>query len=295
MKIRLLSGSCYVALLIAFFCLKIFVHDYCFDALVYAFALLGTFEMLRANKEKTTKAEKGLVYAFTLATIPAVALCEGFLGKGLLALVVCLLVVFVALISLFVLKYEQTSIESIGVAMLCAVYPTVFLALLSLVNHAAAPQTLSEIAFDSRLLILFIFVISPCADSIAYVFGRYLKKYFPKKMSPSISPNKTVVGGIGGLVGGVLGAAILYFAYNAITGSYADMGIWLPVYLAIGLLVSIVTAFGDLVESAIKRKLDIKDMGKIMPGHGGALDRLDGVLFATATVYLAYILVRLFV
>lgn len=209
-------------------------------------------------------------------------------GKGLLAVSVCLLALFVALISLFVIRYGETSIESVGVSLLSAVYPTVFLALLVLANHAAAPNGLSEIAFDSRLLILFIFVISPCADSIAYVFGRYLKKFFPKKMSPNISPNKTVVGGIGGLVGGVLGAAILYFAYNATAGSYADMHIWLPVYLLIGLIVSVATAFGDLVESAIKRKIGIKDMGKIMPGHGGALDRLDGVLFATAVVYLLY-------
>ena len=122
---------------------------------------------------------------------------------------------------------------------------------------------------------------------------KYLRKFFPKKMSPNISPNKTVVGGIGGLVGGVLGAAILYFVYNATAGAYTDMQIWLPVYLLIGLAVSFVTAFGDLTESAIKRKLDIKDMGKIMPGHGGALDRLDGVFFSTVTVYLIYTIIAL--
>ncbi|MBQ2701564.1 MAG: phosphatidate cytidylyltransferase, partial [Clostridia bacterium] len=78
-------------------------------------------------------------------------------------------------------------------------------------------------------------------------------------------------------------------------GSYTDMQIWLPVYLFVGLAVSVVTAFGDLTESAIKRKLDIKDMGKIMPGHGGALDRLDGVFFSTVTVYLVYSVIVLFV
>ena len=288
MKIRLLSGSCYIALLIAFFCLKVFVHEYFFDGLVYAFALLGTFEMLRATKEKTTKAGRMLVYAFAVVCIPACALFEGFYGEGLLALTISLLVIFVAVISLFVLQYEQTSIESVGVSMLSAVYPSVFLALLVLTNHAVSPVEFSRFAFDSRLLIVFIFVISPCADSIAYLFGRCFKKYFPKKMSPKISPNKTIVGGVGGLLGGVLGATALYFIYNAVVGSFADMQIWLPMYLAFGLVVSLITAFGDLVESAIKRKLDIKDMGKIMPGHGGALDRLDGVFFSTAAVYLLF-------
>ena len=71
------------------------------------------------------------------------------------------------------------------------------------------------------------------------------------------------------------------------------MGVWLPVYLVIGLFGAVATAFGDLVESAIKRKIGIKDMGKIMPGHGGALDRIDSVLFATIVVYAAYLLIVL--
>ena len=101
------------------------------------------------------------------------------------------------------------------------------------------------------------------------------------------------IGGIGGLVGGVLGALILYFAYNGACGSFDQMEIWLPVYLVIGLVGAVATAFGDLVESAIKRKIGIKDMGKIMPGHGGALDRIDSVLFASIIVYTAYLLIVL--
>ena len=71
------------------------------------------------------------------------------------------------------------------------------------------------------------------------------------------------------------------------------MYIWLPVYLFVGLVASVATAFGDLVESAIKRKLGIKDMGKLMPGHGGALDRIDSVLFATIVVYTAFLIIGL--
>lgn len=293
MKIRLLSGSCYVAILIAFFCLKIFVHDFFFDGLIYAFALIGTFEMLRAVKEKTTGAERAVVYAFAIVTVPACALCEYFYGTGVQVVGACLFVLALALLSLLVIAHEQTSLEGLGLSLLSAVYPTFLLCLLVLTNHLGAPAKLAEFAFDSRLLILFIFVVSPCADSIAYVFGRCFKKYFPKKMAPKLSPNKTVIGGIGGLVGGMLGAAILYFAYNAAVGSFDKTYLWLPVYLGVGLIAAVATAFGDLVESCIKRKVGLKDMGKIMPGHGGVLDRIDGTLFATVAVYLAYILVAL--
>ncbi len=70
------------------------------------------------------------------------------------------------------------------------------------------------------------------------------------------------------------------------------MAIWLPVYLLIGLLTAAATEFGDLVESCIKRKADIKDMGRLMPGHGGILDRIDGTQFATVTVYLIFIILH---
>lgn len=295
MKIRLISGSCYIALLAAFYCLKIFVHDYCFDALIYFFALMGTFEMLRAMKDKTTKAEKALVFAFAAVCIPACAICEERYGYGIEVVGICVFVLAVALLSLLVAKHEETTPENLGVALLSAVYPTLLLAMLVLANHLPVNPKLEYLALDSRLMVLLIFIVSPCADSIAYVFGRFLKKFFPKKMAPNISPNKTVIGGIGGLVGGMLGAAALYFIYNAtVVGEFLDMQIWLPVYIGVGLLAAITTAFGDLVESCIKRKVDLKDMGKIMPGHGGVLDRIDGTLFATIAVYVVFTLIHTF-
>ncbi len=294
MKTRLISGSCYVAILVAFFCLKIFVHDFFFDGLIYAFALIGTFEILRATKAKTTKAQRAVVYAYSLVAIPTVALCESYKGLGALMAGVCFFVFALAILSLLVFDYLHTSLEGTGLSLLSAVYPTLLLCLLTIVNHASVAG-LEKYAIDSRLMILFIFVVSPCADSIAYVFGMSFKKYLPKKMAPNLSPNKTIIGGVGGLVGGMLGALILYFAYNGICGSFDRMGVFLPVYLGIGLLASVATAFGDLVESSIKRKLEIKDMGKIMPGHGGALDRIDGTLMATVVVYFAFLLVGVIV
>ncbi len=299
MAIRLLSGACYILILIAFFCMKIFLPygygDFCFDALIYAFAVMGTFEMLRAVKDKTTGVERAIVYAFTAVTIPACAVCEYFYGGGLFVTCACLFALACALLSLLVIDHENTSLESLGVSLLSAVYPTFLLTLLVIANHTAGDQELAKYGLDSRIIILLIFIVTPCADSIAYVFGRCFKKYFPKKLAPNLSPNKTVIGGIGGLVGGVLGAAILYFAYNAAAGSFDQMYIWLPVYLGIGLVASIATAFGDLVESCIKRKVGIKDMGSIMPGHGGVLDRIDGTLFATVVVYLAFVVIYLVV
>ena len=295
MKTRLISGSCYVALLVGFFCLKIFVHDFFFDLLLCVFGVLATFELLRAVKDKTTAAQRGVVTVYSVIAIPLVAVAEYLYGAGFFVLGASFFLFALIILCLLVVRYVETSLEGTGLSLMAAFYPTVFLGLLSLANHAVAPDAFLPYGFNSNLLVLFVFVVAPVADSIAYVFGMSFRKYFPKKMSPNISPNKSVIGGIGGLVGGVLGAAILYFAYNGVCGSFDRMELWLPIYLVLGLITAVATAFGDLVESAIKRKIGIKDMGNIMPGHGGALDRIDSVLFATITVYAAFIFLGLFV
>ncbi len=291
MKIRLLSGSVYIAILVAFFCLKIFVHDLVFDGLIYFFALAGTFELLRATKEKTCASQRAVTYAYAILSLPLVAFAAG-LGLGALAIGVCFFVFAAAILSLLVFSYSKASLEGTGLSLMAGVYPALLLSLLVLTNHFDSSAAMNALALNSDLMILLVFVLSPCADSIAYVFGISFKRFFPKKMCPNLSPNKTVIGGIGGLVGGMLGALAVYFAYNGACGSFANMGIWLPVYLGIGLVAAIATAFGDLVESSIKRKLGIKDMGKIMPGHGGVLDRIDGTLFTTVAVYAAFLLIR---
>lgn len=304
MKTRVITGACYVAILLAFFLLKVFIHDFCFDVLIYAFAIIGAMEMLRAMKDKVTKAERVIVTLFVLACIPACAISEYFFRFGLHVTSICFVAMGTALLSLLVIRHEETTPENLGVAFFSALYPVLLLIVLVLINHVSDPialQTgkfpalLNDIAFNSDVLILFVFVVSPASDCMAFFFGKFLRKKFPEKMAPEISPNKTIIGGIGGLIGGVIGAGALYFVYNGLVGTFAEMHVWLPVYLAIGFVAAAATEFGDLVESCIKRKLGIKDMGNIFPGHGGVLDRIDGTLFASVAVYLAFALIRLLV
>jgi phosphatidate cytidylyltransferase len=290
MKLRTISGTVYVAVLLVFYLLKIFVHPLCFDVLTYAFAVIGTFEMLRAIKEKTTKAQRVIVCIFAFVCIPACAVGETF-GYGIATLAICAFVLAIALLSLLVLDHEQTTLENLGVSLFASVYPTVLITILVFVNHIQMPEALAEFAFNSNLLIPLIFAISPLSDVFAYLVGCSLKKVFPAKLAPTISPNKTVVGAIGGLLGGVIASGAVYGIYGAVAGSFADMHIWLPVFLVVGLFGALATEFGDLVESCIKRKLGIKDMGKIMPGHGGILDRVDGTMFTSVVVYLAFELI----
>lgn len=300
MKTRVISGAVYVAILLSFYLLKVLVNDLFFDIFIWFCAVVGTWEMLRANKERTTKAERVIVMIFAFIAIPLNALGESFLifkerQYGLHLTSILFFTLAVALLILLVVKHEETSLESVGASFLSAIYPTLLLCLLVQVNHVPLLEGTEMYKFNGDLLILFIFVISPAADCFALFAGVLFGKKYPRKLAPTLSPKKTIVGAVGGLIGGMLGGGIIYICYNAIVGSFENMWLWLPIYFSIGFLGAAATMFGDLVESSIKRQLKVKDMGKIMPGHGGVLDRIDGTLFATLAVYLCFIVVRMII
>lgn len=117
------------------------------------------------------------------------------------------------------------------------------------------------------------------ADIGAYYVGRTFGKY---KLAPAISPGKTVEGFFGGVVLGFIGAAL----YSAYLLPEADTAM----IVAAGLCGSVIGPVGDLSESLIKRFFGVKDSGNIMPGHGGALDRLDALMFAMPVFYVFLIL-----
>ena len=110
------------------------------------------------------------------------------------------------------------------------------------------------------------------ADSGAYIFGKSLGRH---KLAPRLSPNKTVEGYVGGIVLGTL--------FTVIIAYFLDLD--LVIALILGLLVSIVSPAGDLGVSMLKRAVGVKDSGKILPGHGGALDRIDSLVWSVAMAY----------
>lgn len=110
-------------------------------------------------------------------------------------------------------------------------------------------------------------------DTLAYVFGVLIGK---NKIMPSVSPKKTWEGSLGGLAGSLAAGVVcwlLLFPENS-----------LKVLLILSVLSGFAGQFGDFFESLLKRVANVKDSGKIMPGHGGALDRIDGVLFASPVI-----------
>lgn len=295
MKKRLITGILYIGIIVGFFFLRN-IHPWFFGILVYAFSLIGTYEMVHACSyrkplEDGTEGEpafamapsqKAAVYVFAALFTPVYYLVEylfpqsGFRGMLNLSFLFAL-----ALLCLLVFDHKRCSLQGAGGAMLCAFYPTALLSTMLLANDLEA----------GTLALLIIFVISPVADTFAFVVGSIFKG---KKLCPNISPNKTVSGAVGGVVFGTGASVLLYWLYT-LCSDYVYTGwgsayAWAPwvIFAAIGLIAAVMTEFGDLAESIIKRKIGIKDMGKLLPGHGGILDRIDGTLFASTFVYIVF-------
>lgn len=121
--------------------------------------------------------------------------------------------------------------------------------------------------------LVFLLLVTIASDTFAYIIGSLIGKH---KMSPTISPNKSIEGFVGGLVFGTFITASIYY----VTFDYSGNVFVLILFI---MLLSIMSTLGDLLFSFIKRHFDIKDFGNIMPGHGGVLDRLDSLLFVLLT------------
>ena len=133
-----------------------------------------------------------------------------------------------------------------------------------------------------RSWLLFALLVTFAVDTGAYLVGRSVGR---RPMAPSISPNKTWEGSLGGFASAVAAALVL--------GLVFDLGVPAWQQAMIGGVVGVVSQWGDLIESKLKRIADLKDASSIIPGHGGLLDRLDSVLLTLPAVY--YLIVTVFV
>ncbi|NLB80545.1 MAG: phosphatidate cytidylyltransferase [Clostridiaceae bacterium] len=123
------------------------------------------------------------------------------------------------------------------------------------------------------------FITSFFTDTFAYLTGRFFGR---RKLLPHISPNKTVEGSIGGILGSCAGMLI----YGIIVQFFFNLTVNYLLLFGMGFVCSVVSQFGDLAASRIKRQYGIKDYGNIIPGHGGIMDRFDSVIFTAPTIYL---------
>ena len=289
---RYITSVVYVVVLLGLLALKWLVADYGalgFDALFCAISIIGCLEFFNAVKV-VPFAQRAVTVAFCSAVIPFFVLCEMMGMSGYLPALIIFVIYALIVLILGIASVDgsdiNTTLLSLGAAAYCGLLSCVFAA----INH------LSE---NSAPLVLLMFMIVMLTDSFAYLFGRIFKRWLPYRLAPKISPNKTIVGGVGGILGGMVAGVAAYYIWYGLSKVAGEILVYtgsLPGWVAfmlIGLVGAIVGQCGDLFESFIKRKCDIKDSGKILPGHGGVLDRFDSMFFVGVLVLVSSLLLVL--
>jgi len=277
---RLISGICLLVILAV--CL-VFGGNVLL-ALCIFISVVGFYEMMKATDTlKTETGEDG----------------SGGRTNGLFFVGVSGIIVYYVLTALSDYHKVIRSDEHLEFSMLCVtgVILTVLVVYVFSFPKYTAPQVMATVfAFlyapvmlsyiyrtrcleNGKYIVWFIFISSWMCDTSAYVVGMLIGKH---KMAPRLSPKKSIEGGIGGIVG----AALVGLLYGWFLGKSGIMeASHLFVYPLIAAVGAVISQIGDLAASAVKRHYDIKDYGKLIPGHGGILDRFDSAIFTAPIVY----------
>lgn len=271
--------------LIAILCTFIFFTRrfcvYSLDLLIMFFLITGGLEMYSALKNTGSKPFLFPLIVFGVSVYPLFF----FLRES--GILVALVLSSMLLLGQFTFRKGYT-LQDLGATFMTLLYPMTFVAMFLSVNNYAG----------NLLGILLILVVSLLTDTFALFTGLLFGKH---KLCPEISPKKTVEGAIGGYFGALLGAAILLLLFDVfrlfdttpnvgITHLSGNIGISIGLYISLAVLIATATEIGDLAASRIKRAAGIKDYGKIFPGHGGVMDRLDSLIFTMPAVYVFFLI-----
>ena len=291
MKKRAISGV-FIMLAIVLAVASKFLVAEIFDIFVAVIGIVGALEMCNMMEKRNIKVSRFLCGMFIVMLYLAVILALNS-GAELYRALINIALVFVMYAS-FIFIYElcinkenrvgqafDIMINSLKVM----VYPSLLLAVFFIINHIEAFTGLAiKVPYLSFILIVFIWGIALLSDTFAYLVGSTLRG---PKLCPKISPNKSWSGAIGGVIGGVLMGVITYVIIKNVpsmsiilTGTHINLA-WLMILGGVG---SAVSKVGDIFESYLKRKANVKDSGNFMPGHGGMLDRVDALMFALVFV-----------
>lgn len=222
----------------------------------------GTYELI-----KTFKLNKS-VFMYIVFALEAVLYLLLFIGNDDVFGPVVVLG-FVILLLVYVISWPKYTVSDVAYTLFSILYAGVCMSYLYIIRDTN----------DGIYFMWLIFISSWGSDTCAYCIGKLFGKH---KMPSTLSPKKTIEGCIGGIAGSALIGFIYGIYANGIIDNNVPYNIVFPVICAIG---AVFSQIGDLAASAVKRNNDIKDYGRLIPGHGGVMDRFDSVVFIAPIVY----------
>ena len=261
MKQRLITAVFGFAVLIP---LMIFSDTPVFAVAVALLAAIGVFEMIGCIglRGKLEVLLPSLLIAFAVPIMSRyIVKLNGKISYCLALIAAVLFIYMYYLMVLAVISKGTKSIMDMALVFLTTSYISIGFACILMLRDLPHGQ----------FLYLLVFIGAWVTDGAAYFVGRAIGKH---KLIPDVSPKKTVEGAIGGSIF----CALSFLAYGLVVAHFSDSTVNAVEIIIAGLIISVISQFGDLIASLIKRHYGIKDYGKIFPGHGGVMDRFDSII-----------------
>ena len=274
MKKRLLTALVGVSVAVAW---MFSIYTPVYSAVMAVVAAIAVYEMLKVFGVKN----KIFFALCELLGVGTVLYADYFADKGLPLFPILGGAVLLSLI-IMVSDFKQLRFEQVVCSLFSALMIPAALSCVVLLRdvYIRFPGVYGQ--NDGVFLVLFSFFCAWFTDGCALFAGKAFGKH---KLAPNISPNKTVEGAVGGVLGNLVFCAALWAVFRFKIGISGHLSIaWV---LIAGFLLGVISIFGDLAASTIKRHHGIKDFGNLLPGHGGVMDRFDSSVFVFAALYAA--------
>ncbi|MBR4800084.1 MAG: phosphatidate cytidylyltransferase [Clostridia bacterium] len=320
---RTITGIILVAFVAGFMLCGYFVSTIFIDMLILLFLAGAVYEMFKCLKDAGYKMFVAPPVFLLVAAYPTFYLLQHYVGgasqratigvQGLLAVFVASVMICLTIFTFKPAKHTQEEVDAAkaqGIELeldspkahelkdllanvFLLVYPMLFMVLSFVMSYK----------YSALFAVLFAIFVPTLGDAFAYWIGSTVKG---KKLCPKISPKKTISGAVGGLLGAVIVSLVFWLVFELFADNYLtfingchyrffiahDVNGWqwktALIYIALGLVIGVLAELGDLAASRIKRAIGIKDYGKIFPGHGGFMDRLDSIMYSIAVLVIAF-------
>ena len=280
---RVVTGAIFAIVILA----GIVLQGWALRLLLLFAMLVSVSELYRAFRHLGAKPVSWVGYVYCVLAVAAQSMYSQLdhamfqeISPSMLALVLSL----VLAMTVIVLR-GKVAFDSLATTVFPMLYPGLFFSLM------IALQDL-DTRYASTIALILMFFIASVNDVFALLIGVRFGKH---RLSPEISPKKSIEGSIAGLVASVLFAVFVPAAFSLLASAWPEIvnptGVTLPplwAFAILGLVAGALSQVGDLVASLIKRHCGIKDFGTIFPGHGGMMDRMDGILFCGVACYLFF-------
>ena len=304
MKKRIITGIVYLGILLPLVIINHPITHVLYTILTMFVCFYGSYEVMRAASNSNIQKQDGCNLNVLKYVIPILSSILGFMAINATyqysnakvlwgnhyAYLIFVYVLFTFIILCSLVCTKNSTMKDYGSSLTALTYSGLLMGLAFSIRFLEPTLINSVLNITGTKGFLFVYSIVILTDSFAMIFGCKFGKH---RLAPIVSPKKSVEGAVFGLIGGIIAGLLGLFIFKISDIKTNNLLVVILLTIIVSLLISFAGQFGDLIESKIKRCYEIKDMGNILPGHGGILDRFDSFLFAGLIFYLSIMFIEI--